>query len=165
MAENNQDDILSMMKKILLKEAMGPYAYLNLVINMGKGRWPEAEPIILSDPEAATDYAHSIICGRWVEAEPIIMKNLNCILRYARNVLHGRWLDAEPIIMKSPPHIQRYASIIMKKRWLEAEPIIFQDANVLNDYLRRFDLNVVELIETNPLLRSVDDVSDLPLLE
>ncbi len=38
-----------------------------------KGRWLEAEPYIMKDPEWAYWYARDIIKGRWPEAEPYIM--------------------------------------------------------------------------------------------
>ena len=37
-----------------------------------KGRWEEAESIILTGPQLAYLYAKDIIKGRWREAEPVI---------------------------------------------------------------------------------------------
>ena len=40
-----------------------------------KGRWPEAEPYIMTKPASACWYAIDIIKGRWPEAESIIKEN------------------------------------------------------------------------------------------
>ena len=38
--------------------------------------------------------------GRWLEAEPYIMKNPQYAYNYAINVLKRRWLEAEPFIFQ-----------------------------------------------------------------
>jgi hypothetical protein len=40
-----------------------------------KGRWPEAEPVIMRDPCEAMRYARDVIKGRWLEAEPVIRQS------------------------------------------------------------------------------------------
>jgi hypothetical protein len=50
------------------KKCQWAYWYARDVI---KGRWPEAEPVIRSDPEWAYRYALNVIKGRWPEAEPV----------------------------------------------------------------------------------------------
>jgi len=42
------------------------------VIDVIKGRWKEAEPVILTHPWSAYLYARNVIKGRWEEAESII---------------------------------------------------------------------------------------------
>lgn len=52
------------------KAAMVAYLYAKDII---KGRWPEAESFISSDPHVAYLYAKDIIKGRWPEAENYIL--------------------------------------------------------------------------------------------
>ena len=66
-----------------------------------KGRWPEAEPIIMEDPNYAYLYAKDVIKGRWPEAEPTIKEYPQWACWYALNVIKGRWPEAEPTIRKN----------------------------------------------------------------
>ena len=43
-------------------------------------------------------YARDIIKGRWPEAEPIIIRHAYYIYTYARDVIKGRWPEAEELI-------------------------------------------------------------------
>jgi hypothetical protein len=90
-----------------------------------QGRWPEAEPIIMQDPESAYKYAGDFI-GRWPEAEPFIMRDPIVAYHYALYRIEGRWPEAEPFIMQHPSAAQSYAADILKSRWPAAEPIILQ---------------------------------------
>jgi hypothetical protein len=45
------------------------YYYARDVI---KGRWPEVEAVIATDPEWAYLYALNVVKGRWLEAEATI---------------------------------------------------------------------------------------------
>jgi len=76
---------------------------INYIINVLKGRcrWPEAEPVIMKDPECAYRYSVHIIKGRWPEAEPIIMKDPYYAYHYAKYIIKGRWEEAEPTILYS----------------------------------------------------------------
>ena len=51
-----------------------------------KGRWPEAEPMIMQDIIYAYSYALNVIKGRWLEAEPYIMRDPQLAFYYARDV-------------------------------------------------------------------------------
>ena len=53
-------------------------------------------------PENLFWHAEEVIKGRWPEAEPIIMKDLCCACDYAQYVIKGRWPEAEPAIMTDP---------------------------------------------------------------
>jgi hypothetical protein len=47
-----------------------------------KGRWPEAERVIIADAQWAYNYANYVIKGRWPEAENIIATNIWCAEQY-----------------------------------------------------------------------------------
>ena len=53
-------------------DAEWAYAYAFLVI---KGRWPEGEAAIATNPEYAYYYAKEIIEGKWPEGEAVIAKD------------------------------------------------------------------------------------------
>ena len=64
---------------------------------MIKGRWKEAEPVIMQDPEHAYRYATSVIKDRWEEAEPYIMKDKFMSEMYVEMLRTlGYDADAEP---------------------------------------------------------------------
>lgn len=88
-------------KQRLDKIKMEPKRALRAANNLIKGRWKEAEPFIMKDASAATDYATFVIKGAWKDAEPYIMKDANYAVLYAINVLHDRWLEGEPHIKKN----------------------------------------------------------------
>ena len=117
------------------------------------GRWPEAEPHLMTDAWAAGMYASAIFKGRWPEAEPYIIKAPNHAVEYAISILandskwtsqegheNGRWPEAEPDIMKDPGSAAIYAQEVLKARWEEAEPIIKTDFNYWKHYAYKFDL-------------------------
>jgi len=88
-------------KQRLDRIKMDPKRALKAANNLIKGRWQKAEPYIMKDASAATDYATFVIKGAWKEAEPYIMKDANYAVLYAINVLHHRWLEGEPLIKKN----------------------------------------------------------------
>jgi len=45
-------------------------------------------------------YATKVLKGRWIEAESIIIKDAYFAYWYTRDILKGRWIEAEPIIAK-----------------------------------------------------------------
>ena len=63
----------------------------------------------LFDPESAYHYAKYVIKGKWPEAEPVIMKSAYWACLYAIDVIKGRWPEAEPIIMKDAKWACLYA--------------------------------------------------------
>lgn len=72
--------------------------------------------------------------GRFPEAEPYIITDAYYSYYYAREILKGRWPEAEPTIMKEPNIASYYAFEVMKQRWPEAEKYIKQDWSSWNDY-------------------------------
>lgn len=65
-----------------------------------KRRWPEAEPIILTDPHEIVDYAVNVIRGRWPEGEAVLMNYPVQAVTYAMHVIKNRWREAEPTIQR-----------------------------------------------------------------
>jgi len=53
-----------------------------------RGRWEEAEPTLLKNPQQAYFYARYVIKGRFPEAEPAIVKNSELASKYAKDVMH-----------------------------------------------------------------------------
>ena len=62
------------LEKLILAKRNVKYAY-GYALNVIQGRWPEAEPYIMKDPEMAYYYALNVIKDRWPEAEPYILKS------------------------------------------------------------------------------------------
>ena len=120
---------------LIKKDLIHGYLYARDVI---KGRWPEAEPYIMTDPYFAYLYANDVMEGkRWPEAEPYIMKDPSIASNYATNVIKGRWPEAEPYIMKHPGNASHYATYVIKGRWSEAEPYIMTEPYFAHHYARR----------------------------
>jgi hypothetical protein len=76
--------------------------------NVIKGRWPEAEPFIITMPVSAVYYARDVVKGRWPEAEPVIMKDAFSSLQYAKEVINGRWPEAEATIKLDSTYYHLY---------------------------------------------------------
>src|SRR5574337_960408 len=113
--KENEDEVLSSKKS---------WSMLWWAVYVIGGRWPEAEPHIMKDPQYAYAYANDIIHDRWPEAEPHIMKNPYNAYLYAKDVIKNKWPEAEPYIMKDPQYAYAYANGIIHDRWPEAEPYI-----------------------------------------
>ena len=64
--------------------------------------------IIKRSPKMAHYYAYFVIKGRWKEAEPVIMKDTKYAYLYAADVIKGRFYEAEPYIKKSEYWDARY---------------------------------------------------------
>ena len=96
------------------------------IVLMARKRVESVEQDILGGkkPQAAVLYADWVIRGRWREAEPIIMQDAESAARYAEVVIRHRWKEAEPTIMQSAKAASIYASRVIRGRWREAEPII-----------------------------------------
>jgi len=60
-------------------------------------------------------YAHKVIKGRWEEAEPIIMTSPEETCYYARNIIKGRWKEAEPITLTDPEAAYYYLSMLSRE--------------------------------------------------
>lgn len=125
------DDVEERLFEILRPEvksiAANAFGYADKI---DKGRWPEGEPAITTDPRWAFKYAREIIDGRWPEGEPAIAADPHVAYSYAKNVIRGRWLDGEAAIAKSPSIAFNYIRDFIRGRWLEAEPAIAADPSI-----------------------------------
>jgi len=128
-------------KKLLLEKYRNSpedlYCYARDVI---EGRWPEAEPIIMTNVYCAYHYSRYVIKGRWLEAEPIIMTSTAYAYNYSLDIIKGRWPEAEPIIMTSTAYAYNYSLYVIKCRWPEAEPVIMKNSYWWQLYKDRFKL-------------------------
>lgn len=112
-------------------------AYYYALKQKGANRWPEAEPVIMKDPEYAYLYASHILKRPWPAAEPYIMKAPYWAYSYAYDInLKNRepWPEAEPYIMKDPLSAYHYSLDILKRPWPEAEPYIMKDDYFAGQY-------------------------------
>lgn len=102
-------------------------------IEIKKGRWAEAEEIIINDAEAAFRYAQFVMKSRWPEAEPLILNskpensyNIWILNSYLDALVCTRWPEAEPFIMQHPNFALSYTKKYLHGRWEDAEPFIKQ---------------------------------------
>jgi hypothetical protein len=56
-------------------------------------------------------YAAEVVRGRWPEAEPVIVKDGRWAYLYARYVINGRWPEAEAAIAQGSYYRNMYNSI------------------------------------------------------
>ncbi len=110
-------------------------------------RWPELEKILLSGDNALElpIYAQMVIKGRWEEAEPIILAEPYVGYLYAMNVMGGqRWPELEQEIIKKQDGNTAvyYAISILKQRWNKMEPYILDswDKNAVYKYKKTFGI-------------------------
>lgn len=110
-------------------------------------RWPELEKILLSGNNVLElpIYAHMVVKGRWAEAEPIILKEPYVGYLYTMNVMGGqRWPELEQeIIKKQDGNVAAYYAIsVLKQRWNKMEPYILKgwDTNVVYRYKKTFGI-------------------------
>jgi hypothetical protein len=96
--------------------------------------------IIKRIPKYSYQYAYFIIKGRFLEAEPVIMTSTPFSYYYAGDIIKGRWVEAEPIIMKDPYYAFWYAKTILYSRWTEAEPYIMESESMGLQYCQNFNL-------------------------
>jgi hypothetical protein len=78
--------------------------------NLGK-TFPE---MVSQNSSLAYIYARDVIHGRWPEAEPNIMKDPESAYWYAKNVIEDRWLEAEPYIKQDQYWAHWYAKDVTK---------------------------------------------------
>lgn len=106
-------------------------------------RWPDAEPIIMADPEWAYNYAHDVINNRWYDAEPVIMTDPQIAYYYAMDVIQNRWPEAEPTIMTDPQAAFYYARDVLRTKWPQAEPTIMTNPKWAEKYKEFFEKNII----------------------
>jgi len=94
-------------------------------------RDPRLEKLLLAKKETKLilEYTASLIHGRWPEAEPILLTDIDSAVEYAKYYLKGKgWPALEPKIVDKPYHAYEYAFNILGRRWPEGEPAILADA-------------------------------------
>lgn len=96
--------------------------------------------IIKKSTECAFGYAKLVIQGRWKDAEPYIMKNPQYACWYVADIIKGRWIEAEPYIMKDPYHAYWYSINIIRGRWEIAEDVLKQDKTTWVEYCNEFSI-------------------------
>jgi hypothetical protein len=113
---NINEYVLSVAKKKFIDNPNPYFAYV-FAKNFIKGRWKQAESIILKKPSVIYCYTRDIIKGRWEECEENLSKDVVYSYWYAKNILQGRFLKAEKLIKKDPLFSSSYARDILKKPW------------------------------------------------
>jgi hypothetical protein len=103
-------------------------------------RWPKAEPIILTDPEAINVYIDLVLDPHgykfpWPEAEEIISRNASNSVYYAFYLIQGPWLPGEEAISKDAKYSYYYANRIIKGRWIKGEKAILESQEYLEKYI------------------------------
>lgn len=79
-----------------------PSCLLRYIEDVIQCRWLEAEHLILAyGATYAYSYARFIIKGRWKEAEPVIMQDALCAYAYSKDIIQRPWYEAEENISKS----------------------------------------------------------------
>jgi len=88
---------------------------------------------VASIPYWAYRYARDIIKGRFPEGEKVIASDPHCVDRpyyaylYARDIIDGRWPEGEKAIASDPEYAYYYARDIIKGRFPEGEKAIASD--------------------------------------
>ena len=94
-------------------------------------------------PDLAVDYARDVIKGRWPEAEEMILRpnqydGMLLAVEYARDVIKGRWPEAEEKMLRGEIHdiLLSYVVWCVKGSWPEYEKMLTDngDANNINEY-------------------------------
>lgn len=91
-----------------------------------------AEKSIMKSPESIFKYSLYAIKGRWKEAEHLMMTSPKYLHHYAELVLKKRWdgpyaEEAEKVIFSSPKFAYYYTVYVIKSRCIKAEDSIKQD--------------------------------------
>jgi len=109
----------------------GPLAIYNYLGSI-KQSWPEGEEIILNDLRIADLYAHSVLCKRWPRFEEVLLEKLN-------NASFKTPEERELIGI-----LEKYINNYINERWEKVEPIIdkiptylFDHYNIKHIYLQK----------------------------
>jgi hypothetical protein len=77
-------------------------------------------------------YINRVIKGRWLEAEPLIVKDTNAMLRYAEKYVRGPWPEVEQTILRSNSEtIFAYITRVLKGPWPRFERAVLKAINKL----------------------------------
>lgn len=115
--------VLSVAKKKFIDDPKPYLAYI-FAKTFIKGRWQDAEDIIIKKPSITYCYVKDIIKGRWEECEQELSKDVVYSYWYAVNILKSRFPQAEENIKMDPLFASSYARNVLNKPWKEAEVFI-----------------------------------------
>lgn len=129
-------------------------------VNVLDGPWPEAECVILKDPETVVAYAADAVKERRPDLETVILTHPMAASNYACFFLKSPWEEAEAVIsthaiasfyyardlgVRSPCIISAilqnpwwsvmFCARVLLARWPEAEPGILTDLTAIRKYL------------------------------
>lgn len=151
---NTKWDIDTRLGKIAIQSIMNSAKDASsYALDILKGRWIEAEYIIMQDPVESIEYARCNIRGRWKgnsvigdSAEKIIgTSSPKNAYYYALDILKGRWDEkyGEDTILTSAEYAYKYARNVINGRWgigTAAEKVI----NASAKYSFYYAMNVIE---------------------
>lgn len=102
-------------------------------------RWPEAEPYIVKDLDAAIEYLRMVKNSKWPQLEQEIIKHQdkNRALYYAKE-LGERVPALEPLLSKDPEYLYAYIGDVLKQPWPEAEQTLLKDPKLATLYATRY---------------------------
>lgn len=124
-----------------------PDKYIRYAVAKGEQIPEHLASEIIKNPSAAAEYAQIYLKHRWPEAEPYILQDLNAAMQYGSKVLMPSLglegtrkilAPIEPQILKDPPSIVTYAVDILNHRVPELEPAILKDINQAVRYFIHF---------------------------
>ena len=125
-----------------------PWTALYYATKLIKGRFPEGEAAIATNPIASYKYATEVIKGRFPEGEAVIATSPVCAaydVEYAIDVIKGRWPEAEEAIARSLKDASegsedRDAAVESTRTYIEAFPEVSKLEWVMNGWLDWLDL-------------------------
>ena len=124
-----------------------PWVALYCATKLIKGRFPEGEAAIATNPIASYKYATEVIKGRFPEGEAVIATSpgyAGYAVDYAINVIKGRWPEAEEAIARSlkdaSEESDRDAAVESTRTYIEAFPEVSKLEWVMNGWLDWTDL-------------------------
>ena len=125
-----------------------PWTALYYATKLIKGRFPEGEAAIATNPIASYKYATEVIKGRFPEGEAVIATSpgyAGYAVDYAINVIKGRWPEAEEAIARSLKDASegsedRDAAVESTRTYIEAFPEVSKLEWVMNGWLDWLDL-------------------------
>ena len=97
-------------------ELKDPYCAYHYATDILKGRWPEGEEAIATNPDWAYHYAGYVIRGRWPEGEAAIATDPYWSYHYAKDVIRGRFPEGEEAIATGPQCAKYYIELFPEAR-------------------------------------------------
>lgn len=111
-------------------------------------RNPKYEKLLKIHPVYAAQYAQDVLKGRFIEAEPYIIQDPQVAYYYFQHIMTPigtdpvRWPEAEASFATVPKIAYDYAVHVIDDRWPEGESAIKQDPKLWDTYKKRFELTL-----------------------